>query len=217
MSAPRCLFFSRILSALTEVLGRDIRANDPRLGCFFVLEFSSWSGPRWIPSFKRTTLNTPDLGCPLKTIFRRSDQPPVPGTASGGTSRKFGGVRAEVPEGGLNFLEVALVWKFPYGNLPKQSSKKFAPEPPELLRSPPEAVPCGSSLQNCLTPAVESSIAIEDAVENRGLYRVFVSRLFSRDLRNSSATIARLSPLSGLERGGLSNRVFLQSVSTLPP
>ena len=27
-------------------------------------------------------------------------------------------------------------------------------------------------------PAVESSIAVEDAVENRGLYRVFVSRLF---------------------------------------
>ena len=31
MSAPKCLFFSRILSALTEVLGRDIRANDPRM------------------------------------------------------------------------------------------------------------------------------------------------------------------------------------------
>ena len=30
MSAPRCLF-SRILSALTEVLGQDIRANDPRM------------------------------------------------------------------------------------------------------------------------------------------------------------------------------------------
>ena len=27
-------------------------------------------------------------------------------------------------------------------------------------------------------PAVESSIAVEDAVENRGLYRIFVSRLF---------------------------------------
>ena len=26
-------------------------------------------------------------------------------------------------------------------------------------------------------PAVESSIAVEDVVENRGLYRVFVSRL----------------------------------------
>ena len=49
--------------------------------------------------------------------------------SSGGFGRKF-------PEGGLNFLEVALVWKFPYGNLPKQSSKKFASEPPKLLRSP---------------------------------------------------------------------------------
>ena len=31
MSVPKCLFFSRILSALTKVLGRDIRANDPRM------------------------------------------------------------------------------------------------------------------------------------------------------------------------------------------
>ena len=30
-----------------------------------------------------------------------------------------------------------------------------------------------------VAPGVESSIAVEDAVENRGLYRVFVSRLFS--------------------------------------
>ena len=49
--------------------------------------------------------------------------------SSGGFGRKFS-------EGDLNFLEVALVWKFPYGNLPKQSFKKFASEPPKLLRSP---------------------------------------------------------------------------------
>ena len=42
-------------------------------------------------------------------------------------------------------------------------------------------------------------IAVEDAVENRGLYRVFVSRLLSRGFGHYSATIARLSPLSGLE------------------
>ena len=47
----------------------------------------------------------------------------------GGFGRKF-------PEGGPDFLEVALVWKFPYGVLPKQTSKKFASEPPKLLRSP---------------------------------------------------------------------------------
>ena len=46
-----------------------------------------------------------------------------------------------------------------------------------------------------------SSIAVEDAVENRGLYRVFVSRLFCRGFRHYSTTIARLSPPSGLERG----------------
>ena len=56
-------------------------------------------------------------------------------------------------------------------------------------------------------PAVESSIAVDDAVENRGLYRIlvsrlFVSRLFGRGLGHYSATIARLRPLSGLERGG---------------
>ena len=35
MSAPKCLFFFQDLTALTEVLGRDIRANDPRTsaGC----------------------------------------------------------------------------------------------------------------------------------------------------------------------------------------
>ena len=40
------------------------------------------------------------------------------------------------PEGGLDFLKVALVWTFPYRTLLKQASKKFASEPPELLRSP---------------------------------------------------------------------------------
>ena len=49
---------------------------------------------------------------------------------------------------------------------------------------------------------VLDSIAVEDAVENRGLYRILVSRLFSRGLRHYSTTIARLSPPSGLERDG---------------
>ena len=42
---------------------------------------------------------------------------------------------------------------------------------------------------NVVSPlAVESSIAVADAVENRGLYRFFVSRLFLR----ASDTIAPL-------------------------
>ena len=49
--------------------------------------------------------------------------------SSGGFGRKF-------PEGDPDFLEVALVWEFPYGILPKQTSKKFASEPRKLLRSP---------------------------------------------------------------------------------
>ena len=69
----------------------------------------------------------------IKTIFRPASslEPLLEGLlgSSGGFGRKF-------PEGGLNFLEVALVWKFPNGNHPKQSSKKFASEPPKLLRSP---------------------------------------------------------------------------------
>ena len=36
----------------------------------------------------------------------------------------------------------------------------------------------GSKGLSLVPPAVESPIAVEDAVENRGLYRVFVSRLF---------------------------------------
>ena len=44
----------------------------------------------------------------------------VPG-GGGGVGRKF-------PEGGTDFLEVALVWKFPYGILSKQTSKRFASE-----------------------------------------------------------------------------------------
>ena len=47
--------------------------------------------------------------------------------------------------------------------------------------------------------AIESSIAVEDMVENGGLYRVFVSRLFKHGFRHYSTTIARLSFLGGLE------------------
>ena len=50
-------------------------------------------------------------------------------------------------------------------------------------------------------PAVESSIAVEDGWESQPLSR-FVSCLFQEVFRPYSATIARLSPLSGLERGG---------------
>ena len=45
-------------------------------------------------------------------------------------------------------------------------------------------------------------IAVEDAVENCGLYRVFCFALVLRGLRHYSTTIARLSFLNGLERGG---------------
>ena len=52
-----------------------------------------------------------------------------------GLLESLGGFERKFPEGGLDFLEVALVWKFPHGILPKQTSKKFASEPPRLLRS----------------------------------------------------------------------------------
>ena len=60
------------------------------------------------------------------------------GKAPGGTSRKFGGgggFGRKFPERGPVFLEVALVWKFPYGIPAKQTSKNFASEPRKLLRS----------------------------------------------------------------------------------
>ena len=43
----------------------------------------------------------------------------------GGSGRSF-------RKRGPKLLRSCLVWKFPYGNLPKQSSKKFASEPPKL-------------------------------------------------------------------------------------
>ena len=60
----------------------------------------------------------------------------------------------------------------------------------------------GLSAQPWWPPAVESSIVVEDADENRGLYRVSVSRLLSKGFGRYSTTIARSSPPSGLERGG---------------
>ena len=51
-----------------------------------------------------------------------------------------------------------------------------------------------------LRDSVQSQL--RTAVENCGLYRVFVSRLFWRSSGHYSATIARLSAQSGLERGG---------------
>ena len=70
-----------------------------------------------------------------------SGQPPDWKSSWRDFSEVRGGFGGKFPEGGLNFLEVALVWKFPYGNLPKQSSKKFASEPPKLLRSPSRSGP----------------------------------------------------------------------------
>ena len=37
---------------------------------------------------------------------------------------------------------------------------------------------CSQTMQGIQGPPIESSIAVEDAVENRSLYRVFVSHLF---------------------------------------
>ena len=42
------------------------------------------------------------------------------------------GIQCKILDGGLDFLDAALAWRFPYGTLPKQTSKKFASD----LRSP---------------------------------------------------------------------------------
>ena len=72
-----------------------------------------------------------------KTIVRRSSSQPRDWKSSGRDfSEVRGGSGGSFLHGGLDFLEVALVWKFPDGSLSKQTSKKFASEPPKLLRSP---------------------------------------------------------------------------------
>ena len=48
--------------------------------------------------------------------------------SSGGFGRKFA-------EGSQDFLEVALVWKLPYGLLLKQTSKNFASVPPQTSKT----------------------------------------------------------------------------------
>ena len=85
------------------------------------------------------------------------------GKAPGGTSREFGGgFGRKFPEGGLDFLEVALVREFPYGVLPRQTSKKFASEPPKLLKSPSRS---GSMRKLVLALSYES--------QEMGIFRVF--------------------------------------------
>ena len=46
-----------------------------------------------------------------------------------------------------------------------------------------------------MAPLVESSIAVEAAVDYSGLYQIFVSFLFSKSLSHYSTTIAQLSLL----------------------
>ena len=72
------------------------------------------------------------------TLFlRESSSPPCDRQkAPGGTSRKFGGVRAEVSGKGPRLLRSCLGVEISRRNPPKQTSKKFTSEPPKLLRSP---------------------------------------------------------------------------------
>ena len=58
-----------------------------------------------------------------------------------------------------------------------------------------------ASTSGAVTFAVETSIAVEGTVENHGLYRVFVSRLFLKAFGHYGTTIARLNFLGGLEQG----------------
>ena len=70
------------------------------------------------------SLSAPNCGDKLEgpNVRQSSNQPPD-WKAPGGNPGKLGG---------LDFLEVALEWKFPYGILPKQSSKKFLQNPPNF-------------------------------------------------------------------------------------
>ena len=78
ISAPKCLFFSRILSALTEVLGRDIRANDPRMSA----GYPARKLPLWADfSFLREGPGThfSELRLYLQLWARRAQLTPVAG------------------------------------------------------------------------------------------------------------------------------------------
>ena len=85
-------------------------------------------------------------------------------------------------------------------------------------RSPPHGEPLGHShvpalakkgsyLKHCVSqswcpPCGRELNPADDVVENRGLYRVFVSRLCQKGFTHYSATIAQLNLLGGLERDG---------------
>ena len=73
----------------------------------------------------------------------------------------------------------------------------------------------GHGLSGPLRLRVQSRLRVEGAVENRGLFHVFVLRLFYRGFRHYSATIARLSPdsiaqpVEGATKGMDNIRIFL--------
>ena len=59
---------------------------------------------------------------------------------------------------------------------------------------------CGSAVESFGENS--ATIAVEDAVENHCLHRVFVSCLFWKGFRHYGTTIVRLDFLGDLERGG---------------
>ena len=66
MSAPKSLFFSRTWSALTEVLGRDIHANDPRMSA----GYPSQKLPLWADLLFLIYRGTPKSSKNKKNILR---------------------------------------------------------------------------------------------------------------------------------------------------
>ena len=103
----------------------------------------------------RHSLKPTALTAKRSSSLRRSSSQPRDWKSFGRDfSEARGGSGGSFREGGLDFLEVALVWKFPDGSLSKQTSKKFASEPPKLLRGPSRSGSRGGSSQHCLTHAV---------------------------------------------------------------
>ena len=93
------------------------------------------------------------------------------------------------------------MWKFPYGNLPKQSSKKFASEPPKLLRSPSRS----GSMQKLVAESSEF-LAPRSAIRKKGV-QFRNPETIRENLGGAQKGVNKRGLSSGFRKRGLANGV----------